>query len=30
MPETERQRWLPNLEALELPLGRVLCESGAT
>ncbi|RZJ15753.1 MAG: Crp/Fnr family transcriptional regulator [Acidovorax sp.] len=29
MPETELQRWLPLLEAVELPLGEVLYESGA-
>ncbi len=29
LPETELQRWLPLLEAVELPLGEVLYESGA-
>ena len=30
LPEPERQRWLPQLERVELPLGRVLYESGGT
>jgi len=30
LPEAERQRWLPQLEAVELPLGLVLYESGRT
>ncbi len=30
LPETELQRWLPRLEAVDLPLGHVLYESGAT
>ena len=30
LPETELQRWLPHLEAVELPLGQVLYESGRT
>jgi CRP-like cAMP-binding protein len=30
LPEAEWQRWLPQLEAVELPLGKVLYESGST
>jgi CRP-like cAMP-binding protein len=30
LPDAEWQRWLPQLEAAELPLGRVLYESGST
>ena len=30
LPEDEQQRWLPQLEAVELPLGLVLYESGRT
>ncbi len=30
LPEAEFERWLPHLEQVELPLGRVLYESGAT
>ena len=30
LPEAEWLRWLPDLEAVELPLGKVLYESGAT
>jgi len=30
LPEAEYQRWMPQLELVELPLGRVLYESGAT
>jgi CRP-like cAMP-binding protein len=30
LPDAERQRWLPQLEAVELPLGAVLYESGST
>lgn len=30
LPEAERQRWLPQLEWVELPLGQVLYESGTT
>jgi CRP-like cAMP-binding protein len=30
LPPSEWQRWLPQLEAVDLPLGRVLYESGAT
>lgn len=30
LPETELQRWLPRLEPVDLPLGHVLYESGAT
>jgi CRP-like cAMP-binding protein len=30
LPDAERQRWLPQLEAVELPLGEVLYESGTT
>jgi len=29
LPELELQRWLPQLESVELPLGQVLYESGA-
>ena len=28
LPEAERRRWLPQLEAVEMPLGQVLYESG--
>ena len=30
LPATALQRWLPQLEAVEMPLGRVLHESGST
>ncbi|MDP9898352.1 Crp/Fnr family transcriptional regulator [Variovorax ginsengisoli] len=30
LPETELRRWLPRLEPVDLPLGHVLYESGAT
>ena len=30
LPDAEWQRWLPQLEAAELPLGEVLYESGST
>jgi CRP-like cAMP-binding protein len=30
LPDTELQRWLPQLEAVVMPLGQVLYESGAT
>jgi CRP-like cAMP-binding protein len=30
LPDSEWQRWLPQLEAVELPLGQVLYESGST
>ncbi len=30
LPDAELQRWLPLLEAVDLPLGLVLCESGRT
>lgn len=30
LPESDWQRWLPNLEAVDLPLGQVLYEPGAT
>jgi CRP-like cAMP-binding protein len=30
LPDAERQRWLPQLEAVEMPLGQVLYESGGT
>ncbi len=30
LPDTDWQRWLPHLEAVDLPLGRVLYESGMT
>ena len=30
LPEAERQRWLPELEFVELPLGQVLYEPGTT
>jgi hypothetical protein len=30
LPEAEWQRWLPQLEAVELPLGHVLYEPGDT
>ena len=30
LPEAEWRRWLPQLEAVELPLGKVLYESGST
>ena len=29
LPEAEWQRWLPQLEWTDLPLGQVLCESGS-
>jgi hypothetical protein len=30
LPDAEWQRWLPELEAVEMPLGQVLYESGST
>jgi CRP-like cAMP-binding protein len=30
LPDTEWQRWLPELERIEMPLGQVLYESGGT
>lgn len=30
LPEAEWRRWLPQLEAVEMPLGQVLSESGRT
>jgi CRP-like cAMP-binding protein len=30
LPESEWQRWLPELESVEMPLSHVVCESGAT
>jgi len=30
LPDAEQQRWLPHLEPVEMPLGRVLYESGGT
>ena len=30
LPDAERQRWLPRLEWVEMPLGQVLYESGST
>jgi CRP-like cAMP-binding protein len=30
LPETIRKRWLPQLELVDLPLGKVLCEAGRT
>jgi CRP-like cAMP-binding protein len=30
LPESEWERWRPELEEVELPLGQVLCESGST
>lgn len=30
LPEAERQRWLPHLEPVQMPLGQVLDESGRT
>jgi CRP-like cAMP-binding protein len=30
LPEADWQRWLPELEAVEMPLGQVLYESGST
>ncbi|WP_218511435.1 Crp/Fnr family transcriptional regulator [Variovorax sp. dw_308] len=30
LPDAERKRWLPDLEAIDLPLGQVLYESGRT
>lgn len=30
LPDAELQRWLPHLEAVELPLGEILYESGGT
>jgi len=30
LPEAEFQRWLPNLELIDMPLGQVLYESGST
>lgn len=30
LPETIWQRWLPQLELVDLPLGQVLCEAGRT
>src|SRR6185369_6347541 len=29
LPDAERMRWLPQLEAVEMPLGKVLYESGS-
>ena len=29
LPEAELARWRPHLEAVEMPLGKVLCESGS-
>ena len=30
LPDAEWQRWRPQLERVEMPLGKVLCESGST
>ena len=30
LPETERARWIAQLECVEMPLGQVLYESGTT
>jgi hypothetical protein len=30
LPDTEWQRWEPLLEHVDMPLGQVLCEPGAT
>jgi hypothetical protein len=30
LPEPEWQRWLPELESIDMPLGQVLYESGTT
>ena len=30
LPEAEWERWLPQLEWVDMPLGQVLCESGRT
>src|SRR5438067_5651280 len=30
LPDDERARWLPHMEEVDLPLGKVLCESGST
>ena len=30
LPDAEWQRWLPQLELVEMPLGQVLYESGST
>ena len=30
LPATELNRWLPDLEPVDLPLGLALCESGST
>ena len=30
LPDAELKRWLPDLELVDLPLGHVLYESGAT
>jgi CRP-like cAMP-binding protein len=30
LPDEEWQRWQPRLEAVEMPLGKVICESGHT
>ena len=30
LPEAESKRWLPQLEQVDMPLGEVLYESGAT
>src|SRR6202047_2031684 len=30
LPDAERERWLPQLERVEMPLGQVLYESGGT
>ena len=29
LPDTALRQWLPLLEAVEMPLGQVICESGA-
>ena len=30
LPAAERQRWFPQLEFVDMPLGRVMYEAGAT
>ena len=30
LPEAEWKRWLPQLEAVDMPLGQVIYESGGT
>ena len=30
LPDDEWKRWWPQLEAVDLPLGEILCESGST